>query len=220
MLKGEGLNYIFDIGKPSEFHALKDITVQFGEKKLYGILGPSGSGKSSLLYLLSGLRKPTKGRVIFENNDMWTLSSNELAEFRNKNFGFVFQRHFLINYLTSLENVLVPVNKEFKKYENRAKELLCDLGIEKCINKRPFEMSGGQRQRVAIARALINEPKVVFGDEPTASLDHENAIAVMDFLNSYKSNATIIVVTHDKSILTEADGEIRIIDGTLKEGEY
>lgn len=219
MLRGEGLDYIFDIGKPSEFHALKDISVQFGDKKLYGILGPSGSGKSSLLYLLSGLRKPTKGRVTFENNDIWTMTDNELAEFRNKNFGFIFQRHFLINYLSSLDNVLVPVNKNYKKYESRAKELLCDLGLEKYINKKPFEMSGGQRQRVAIARALINDPNVIFGDEPTASLDHENAIAVMDFLNSYKNHATIIVVTHDSSILKEADGEIHIIDGTLKEGE-
>lgn len=219
MLRGEGLDYIFDIGKPSEFHALKDISVQFGDKKLYGILGPSGSGKSSLLYLLSGLRKPTKGRVIFENNDIWTMNDNELAEFRNKNFGFIFQRHFLINYLSSLDNVLVPVNKNHKKYESRAKELLCDLGLEKYINKKPFEMSGGQRQRVAIARALINDPNVIFGDEPTASLDHENAVAVMDFLNSYKNHATIIVVTHDSSILKEADGEIHIIDGTLKEGE-
>lgn len=219
MLKGEGLNYIFDIGKPSEFQALRDISVQFGDKKLYGILGPSGSGKSSLLYLLSGLRKPTKGRVLFDNNDIWSLKSNELAEFRNKNFGFIFQRHFLINYLTALENVLVPVNKDFKKYEGRAKELLCDLGLESCIKKKPFEMSGGQRQRVAIARALINEPKIIFGDEPTASLDHENAIAVMEFLNSYKNHATIIVVTHDQSILKEADGQIRIIDGSLKEGD-
>ena len=219
MLKGEGLNYIFDIGKPGEFHALKDVSVQFAEKKMYGILGPSGSGKSSLLYLLCGLRKPTKGSVIFNNQDIWDLKTDERAEFRKKNFGFVFQRHFLINYLTALENVLVPTDKEAKKYKERGKELLVRLGLENCINKRPHEMSGGQRQRVAIARALINEPKIIFGDEPTASLDHKSALEVMELLNDYKKEATIIVVTHDESMLTKADGKIKILDGILEESE-
>lgn len=219
MLRGEGLNYIFDIGKPGEFHALKDVSIQFGEKKLYGILGPSGSGKSSLLYLLCGLRKPTKGNVIFNNQDIWGLKADELAQFRKENFGFVFQRHFLINYLTALENVLVPTDKEAKKYKERGEELLVKLGLEKCKNKRPYEMSGGQRQRVAIARALINEPKVIFADEPTASLDHKSALEVMDLLNEYKKKATIIVVTHDESMLSKVDGKIKILDGILEESE-
>ncbi|WP_238883066.1 ABC transporter ATP-binding protein [Clostridium sp. YIM B02551] len=219
MIKGEALNHVFDIGKPGQFHAIKDINITFNSGELYGILGPSGCGKSTLLYLLSGLRRPTSGKVLFDDINIGELNDKELSSFRMKNFGFIFQRHFLVNYLSTLDNVLVPVDKEANKYREFAQEMLCDLGLKELMNKKPYEISGGQRQRVAIARALINRPKVIFADEPTASLDHQNAQSVMNFLSKHKKNATVIVVTHDEAILSKDYEKIHIWDGKLKDGD-
>lgn len=217
MIKIESANLIYDIGKETETYALKNIDLNIRDNKFYGILGPSGSGKSSLLYILSGLKTPSSGRVLYNGADINKIKNKKLSAIRNSDFGFVFQRHFLLDYLTSLQNVLVPLNSNKKEDIIRATFLLKDLGLEKEMNKMPYQMSGGQRQRVAIARALINKPKVIFADEITASLDHKNAFEVMNVLKQYKKETTIIVVTHDESILEGVDEIINIWDGCIRD---
>jgi putative ABC transport system ATP-binding protein len=219
VFKMDNVNMAYDIGKETETYALKNINLSITRNKFYGILGPSGSGKSTLLYLLSGLKKPSSGKVFYNDEDYGAMKDIELSNTRKKDFGFIFQRHFLINYLTSLQNVLVPLNSNKKTDIDRAKELLVLLGMEKEINKKPHKLSGGQRQRVAIARALINNPKVIFADEITASLDHHNAFEVMNVLKTFKDDATIIVVTHDRSILEGADEIINVWDGNISRVE-
>lgn len=219
LLEMKDVNLIYDVGHDEETYALKNINLNIKENCFYGILGPSGSGKSSLLYTLSGLRKVSSGEVLYKGKSYKDIKNREMSLIRNKEFGFIFQRHFLMDYLTSLENVLVPLNSNKKEDIDKAKDLLVRLGLEKEINKRPAKMSGGQRQRVAVARALINDPKVIFADEITASLDHKNAFAVMKVLEEFKGKAAILVVTHDESILSGAEEIIKVWDGTIEDTE-
>ncbi|MFA9398348.1 MAG: ABC transporter ATP-binding protein [Clostridiaceae bacterium] len=215
MFKIENVNLIYDMGKEVQTYALKDINLTLQENKMIGIMGPSGSGKSSLLYVMAGLKKQTSGKVHYDEMDFNKLSAKKAANLRLNQFGFIFQRHFLIDYMTVLENVLTPINSDSKEDKVKALELLNMLKIGHLSNKKPYQLSGGQRQRVSIARALINDPKVVFADELTAALDHESAKEVMDFLNEYKKKALIIIVTHDPSILENADSIINIRDGEI-----
>jgi putative ABC transport system ATP-binding protein len=216
MLRVENVSLIYDLNKESKTYALRNINLKLEENNFYGILGPSGSGKSSLLYTLSALKQPTQGNIYYKDTKLTGLENEKLSEIRKKDFGFIFQKHFLINYLDVLQNVLMPVNSAEKKYVDKAKELLCALGLEKHFNKKPYALSGGQCQRVAIARALINDPKVIFADEITASLDHKSAEDAMKVLQRYRNKATLIVVTHDPSILSGADEIINIWDGEVK----
>lgn len=218
MLKLENVSLIYDIKKETKTFALKNINLKLEDKKFYGILGPSGSGKSSLLYILSALKKPNQGSVSYNDKMINNISSTQLEKIRKKEFGFVFQKHFLISYLNVLQNVLVPVNSNDKKYIEKAMDLLRSLEMDKYINKKPYQLSGGQCQRVAIARALINDPKVIFADEITASLDHKSAEKAMEVIGRFKDKATIIVVTHDPSILKKADEIINIWDGEISDG--
>lgn len=215
MFKIDNVNLIYDIGKEVQTYALQDINLSLQENQMIGIMGPSGSGKSSLLYIMAGLKEPTAGNVFYNDIDFKKLSSKEAAKLRLKEFGFIFQRHFLIDYMTVLENVLTPINSDSKEDKIKALKLLQMLKIDHLSNKRPYQLSGGQRQRVAIARALINDPKVVFADELTAALDHESAREVMNFLNEYKKKALVIIVTHDPSILENTDSIINIRDGEI-----
>lgn len=173
------------------------------------LLGPSGSGKSSLIYLLSGLRRPTSGKVIYAGKDLNNIDTNSLVSIRKNKFGFIFQFHFLIPYLNVIENVLVGTPQVDSSYINKATEMLSQLGIEEHMHKKVHELSGGQRQRVSIARAIISEPEVIFADEPTASLDHKNSVEIFKILKSLKSKSIIVLATHDTSIL---DGTERIIN--------
>jgi putative ABC transport system ATP-binding protein len=216
MLKAENMSLIYDLNKESKTYALRNINLKLEENKFYGILGPSGSGKSSLLYTLSALKNPTQGSIYYRDTKLTGLENEKLADIRKKEFGFIFQKHFLISYLDVLQNVLMPVNSNDRKYVEKAKELLSALGMEKHISKKPYALSGGQCQRVAIARALINDPKVIFADEITASLDHKSAEDAMKVLERFKNKATLIVVTHDPSILSNADEIINIWDGEVK----
>lgn len=219
VLSAEKINLIYDMGKTTQTYAVKDINISLERNMFYGILGPSGSGKSSLLYLLSGLKKPSSGKVTYKGTDISSFSNKDLSKIRKNNFGFIFQRHFLINYMTSLENVLVPLNSNGETDIKKAKELLGQLGLGNDLDKKPYQLSGGQRQRVAIARALINEPKVIFADEITASLDHKNAFEVMNVIKSFCKDTCILVVTHDESILSDADKIIHIWDGSISKVE-
>jgi putative ABC transport system ATP-binding protein len=213
----KNVNMIYDMKKDAQTVALKDVNLSLEGNRLIGILGPSGSGKSSLLYSMAGLRQPTSGRILYNNSDFTGMNSSALAALRRREFGFIFQHHFLINYMTVMENILVPLNLNTKPTRNKAMVMLERLNIGQLANKRPYQLSGGQRQRVAIVRALINNPKVIFGDEPTAALDHKSAREVMTLLEEYTKKAMVVIVTHDESILKNSGMIIRIWDGTISE---
>jgi putative ABC transport system ATP-binding protein len=180
------------------------------EGEFVGILGPSGSGKSSLLYLLSGLKNPTSGTVSFECQNLHSLDDNSRSNLRLRKFGFVFQQPYLLGYLSALENILtVSQDRDF------ALELLHSLGMKAKANRLPHELSGGERQRVCIARALVNRPSVIFADEPTAALDHKNGKAVVELLNQHRGNGSLVMVTHDISMIEQADRKLTISESRL-----
>lgn len=213
---------IYDMEKAEKVYALAGFDLTLPDKGLVGIIGPSGSGKSTLMYCLSTLKKPTDGSIFYNGKDLTSLRDAEREEMRRNQFGFVFQRHFLVPYMSAVDNVTVAASEKSAEINDRAKKLLSGFGLsEREFGKRPAKLSGGQRQRIAIARALINDPKVIFADEPTAALDHENAFAVMEILGEYAKNSLVLVITHDRSILKKADSIVEMWDGdisAIKEG--
>jgi putative ABC transport system ATP-binding protein len=217
LIDGTDLSLIYDIGKEQETYAIRNVNIKLNSGEVVGIVGPSGSGKSSLLYLLSGLKSPTLGTVYYKDNDLESYSEQERSDLRRNHFGFIFQRHFLIDYLTIFDNVLLAsIEKDLTLAKEKTSVLLTRLGMGKLSPKKPAQLSGGQRQKVAIARALINSPSIIFADEPTASLDHEAARDIMDMLEENRDKTTIVVVTHDKSILSNANRVIEMWDGYIK----
>lgn len=210
------ITMIYDMEKTEKIYALKGFDLTLPDKGLIGIIGPSGSGKSTLMYCLSTLKKPTDGQIFYNGTDLVTLKDHERENLRRNEFGFVFQRHFLIPYMNAMDNVTVAAARMGKDVEEQAKKLLSGFGLtEKEFGKRPSKLSGGQRQRTAIARAMINSPKVLFADEPTAALDHENAFSVMAILKEYSEKNLVLVITHDRSILKNADSIIEVWDGDI-----
>jgi putative ABC transport system ATP-binding protein len=189
--------------------ACNDVSLDVKPGEFLGILGPSGSGKSSLLYLLSGLKNPTNGTIKLHGRDLQTLSDTDRAELRRKHFGFVFQQPFLLGYLTALENILAisPTSKQ------RAEDLLAELGLKDKLQRLPHELSGGERQRVCVARALINQPEVIFADEPTAALDHANGEQVVQLINQNRGDGSLVMVTHDPTMLENANRIIGMNNG-------
>lgn len=206
---------VYDLGKEDVTHALKNVNYRHGGRGLLGIIGPSGSGKSSMLYLMSGLKTASSGEVRYQGRDLGKMTEDSRASLRRREFGFVFQRGYLLEYLSVLDNVLVPVNDSSEPMKRKAMELLDRLGMAKLVRKMPYQLSGGQRQRVSIARALINSPEVLFADEPTSALDHKTAFEVMELFSEIAGEKLVIVVTHDRSILGNASEVIRIWDGKL-----
>jgi len=200
----------FDHGR--EVFACQDVDLEVRPNEFLGILGPSGSGKSSLLYLLSGLKVPTSGTISFEGRDLSHMGDEERSRLRLSEFGFVFQQPYLLGYLTALENVLVPVPNA---NADHAMELLENLGIGHKSHRKPHELSGGERQRICVARALVARPKVIFADEPTAALDHANGSQAVALLNRLRGDGSLVMVTHDQSMLEEADRIVRLVDGKV-----
>lgn len=198
-------------------HAVADVTLMLPPTGVVGIMGPSGSGKSSLLYLLSGLKRPTSGSVRYGDLEMTTLGEAGLARLRRQRFGFVFQQPFLLNYLTARENVLAAAAPGDREADARAEALFTALGIAAYRDRFPYHLSGGERQRLCVARAMVNRPEVIFADEPTAALDHANGHAVIDLLFGYRERGLVIVVTHDPEMLTGADAVHRMRDGRLED---
>jgi putative ABC transport system ATP-binding protein len=196
-----------------EVFACRNVDLEVLPGEFLGILGPSGSGKSSLLYLLSGLKTPTSGTVTFEGRNLATLGDEARSKIRLKQFGFVFQQPFLLGYLTAIENV--SVTTPGRDALPQASELLASLGIGSKAHRYPHELSGGERQRVCVARALLGKPKVIFADEPTASLDHVNGAQVVHLLNQHRGTGSLVMVTHDPSMLSEADRIVELSDGVL-----
>ena len=212
MLQAEHLTLTYRDGT-STLDAVHDVSLTIEDHQFVGILGPSGSGKSSLLYLLSGLRKPTSGEVYLDDRPYSRMSDRERVALRRTEFGFVFQQHFLINYLTALENVMVAAAVQDRAHAAQAMALLADLGMKDKLHRFPYELSGGERQRVAIARAMIHRPRVIFADEPTGLLDRRTGLQVMSLLRSYREQGSLIAVTHNPEILSEADLVVTLRDG-------
>ena len=198
-----------------EVFACRDVDLTIGANEFVGILGPSGSGKSSLLYLLSGLKNPTTGVVAIDDKSYVSSSDAERSRLRLEQFGFVFQQPFLLGYLTALENVLL-VDPSPADAVERAMGLLEDVGLAVKAHRMPAELSGGEKQRVCVARALFSSPKVVFADEPTASLDHASGSAVIRLLDE-RRQGSLVVVTHDPSMLEKADRVLQMEDGVVVE---
>jgi putative ABC transport system ATP-binding protein len=216
MFEIKDITMIYDMEKEEKVYALGGFDLMLPDRGLVGLIGPSGSGKSTLMYCLSTLKLPTKGEILYNGRELTRLKISEREILRREEFGFVFQRHFLVPYMSALDNVLVASAKNQKQVMAKAKELLYSFGLgDNEAGKRPAKLSGGQRQRTAIARAMINNPKVLFADEPTAALDHENAFAVMDILKEYSKENLVIVITHDHSILKDADMIVEMWDGKL-----
>ena len=192
--------------------ALDNINLEIKKGEFVAIIGESGGGKSTLLSVLSTLLKPSEGNIVYEGTNYKDIKN--IDTFRRQNIGFIFQFHYLINYLSVKENINLANEKASKQ---EILELLKSLGIENLIDKYPNEISGGQRQRVAIARALINNPKVIFADEPTGNLDSKNSLNVFELFSTLaKKGTTIIVATHDKELALKADITYEVKDGKLK----
>jgi lipoprotein-releasing system ATP-binding protein len=192
--------------------ALDNINLEIKKGEFVAIIGESGSGKSTLLSVLSTLLKPSEGNIVYEETNYKEIKN--IDTFRRKNIGFIFQFHYLINYLSVKENINLANEKASKQ---EIFDLLKSLGIENLIDKYPNEISGGQRQRVAIARALINNPKVIFADEPTGNLDSKNSLNVFELFSTLaKNGTTIIVATHDKELALKADITYEVKDGKLE----
>jgi len=196
-------------------HALSAITLRLGPTGFHGVIGPSGSGKSSLLYVLAGLRRASIGDVAFDGSGYRHMSDAQLAALRRERFGFVFQQPYLIGYLTARENVMAACGSGDVAPATHVDGLFEALGIAHLRDAYPHQMSGGERQRVCVARAMANSPSVIFADEPTASLDHTNGHAVMDLLSSYRDRGMVIVVTHDLEMLAGAERIVRMRDGVI-----
>jgi len=200
--------------------ALNDISLEFFRGKVYCLLGTSGSGKSTLLNLIAGLEKPTKGTILFKGKPLESLNESQLALYRQRYVGFVFQSYNLLPALTALENVTLPLifRKVPKRIRNaKAKEMLDAVGLSNRGRHKPNELSGGQQQRVSIARAFVNNPEVIFADEPTGNLDTKTTLEMMDLITDIARthNQTLLIVTHDLEIAEYADQIIRIKDGGI-----
>jgi lipoprotein-releasing system ATP-binding protein len=203
---------------------LKGIDLEIYEGEFVSIIGASGSGKSSLLYILGLLDKPTEGEVFFEGEKIDYSNDKRLSYLRNSKIGFVFQFHYLVQELSLLDNVILPAIKKgvpIKEARERAMVLLERLGLKGKENRKPYEISGGEMQRTAIARALINQPKVLLADEPTGNLDSTNTQRVMDiFKEINKSQTTIVMVTHEIDLARQTKRIVELRDGSVIREEY
>ena len=206
-----------------ETKVLRGIDIDIKQGEFSVIIGRSGSGKSTLLYILSLLDRPTSGEVLFENCNTKTFSEKMDSYCRLKHFGFVFQDYALLPELTALENVILPLMMSEEKWDNITKKgfsVLEQVGLSEKPNNYPSQLSGGEKQRVAIARAIINNPKILFADEPTANLDSKRADEIINLLfDLNKKGLTIMLVTHEEKYIQRADRIIEISDGVIKEGK-
>ncbi|MDD2731945.1 MAG: ABC transporter ATP-binding protein [Candidatus Pacebacteria bacterium] len=219
LIKLENVSKIFRLGE-IELAVLKEINLEISSGSFVTIMGPSGSGKSTLMYLLGLLDIPSKGRILLEGSDVSKFTEDELAKFRGRKIGFVFQQFNLLPNLTALENVMLPMifqGIDEDKRKEKALSLLNSLNLDKRINHRPSELSGGEQQRIAIARSLANDPEILIADEPTGNLDSSTGKIIMEIFEKLHSEnkKTIIVVTHDPNIARYSKEVINIKDGQI-----
>ena len=221
IIKVENLCKTYGSGN-SEVKALDNVSFSVEKGEFLAIIGPSGSGKSTLLHMLGGVDKPTSGKVIVNGQDVYALGEDELAVFRRRQVGLIYQFYNLIPVLNVTENITLPVLMDGRKVnKERLKELLGILGLSDRKNNLPNQLSGGQQQRVSIGRALMNAPAVVLADEPTGNLDSKNSHEIVELLkmSNRKYNQTLIVITHDESIALQADRIIAVEDGHIVKDE-
>ncbi len=207
----------YDLGG-EKLQILKGISVTINQGELVAIVGPSGSGKSTLMHIMGLLDKQSEGRVELAGNDVSGLNEVELAKMRNQYIGFIFQQFNLLSRTSALENVLLPTiyNETPTDHTASAKQILTDLGLGERLKNYPNQLSGGQQQRVAIARALVNDPAVIFADEPTGNLDSKSGHEVIEILKKLNSEGrTIVIVTHDLELAKMAHRTIKIFDGEI-----
>ena len=207
---------------PQMVEVLKGINLEVIPGEIVVIMGPSGVGKSTLLHLIGGLDRPTEGEVIIDGDDLFSLKDKDLAVFRNNAIGFVFQFHHLLPEFTALENVMIPGmmhHREIAPVEDKAQQILSDIGIANRLGHKPSELSGGEQQRVAVARALINNPRLVLADEPTGNLDKNNSEALYELILELNKtlNQTFIIVTHNELMAKHAGRVIELEDGQIKQ---
>ncbi|URN41789.1 MULTISPECIES: ABC transporter ATP-binding protein [Peptoniphilus] len=217
IVRVENLSKIYGSGE-NLVRAIDDVNLKIEKGEFIAIVGPSGSGKSTLLHLLGGVDNPSSGKIFIDGNDISKYTSKELALFRRRKVGLIYQFYNLIPNLTVRHNIELPIKLDKRKINN---EVLLDivrkLGIEDKLDSFPSELSGGQQQRVAIARSLIYSPSLVLADEPTGNLDRENSREIIEILKYFNRTLkqTIIVITHDESIALEAERVITIVDGKV-----
>ena len=203
-----------------ELQVIKSVNLEINNKEVVSIVGPSGAGKSTLLHILGTLDKPDKGLIEYEGKDITLLKQKDLDLFRNKNIGFVFQFHNLLPEFTAIENVSIPgllYNKDENEVSQKAEHLLETLGLIDRFKHKPSELSGGEQQRVAVARALINDPKIIFADEPSGNLDSKNADELHQLIFDLRdsTNQSFVIVTHNKSLAQGSDRMLTITDGCI-----
>jgi lipoprotein-releasing system ATP-binding protein len=201
---------------------LKGIDLDIGSGEMVTIVGPSGAGKSTLLHLIGTLDLPTEGRILYAGQDVTRLGSSDLAEFRNRSIGFVFQFHHLLPEFTALENVMMPgLIRGRRRFEGRAKQLLDEVGLSERLTHRPGELSGGEQQRVALARALLMEPKLVLADEPSGNLDSQTSASVhsLFFDLNRRHGITFLIVTHSRDFADMMSRRVSMKDGRIVSDE-
>jgi lipoprotein-releasing system ATP-binding protein len=220
ILQATNLVKDYKISKDKYLRVLDGINLEILKGEVISIVGASGAGKSTLLHLLGTLDKPTDGEVYYEGENVFDLSSDKLARFRNTRIGFVFQFHHLLPEFTAVENTALASmisGRSYKSVFDNAKKLLEDVGLGERLDHKPSELSGGEAQRVAIARALINSPSVVFADEPTGNLDSKNSGEIMKLIFGLreKYNQTFLIVTHNEGFASLADRTLKMVDGKI-----
>lgn len=221
ILRVENLTKIYGKGE-NEVRALDGVSFSVEKGEFVAVIGPSGSGKSTLLHILGGVDRPTSGRVLMDGKDVYAQNEEQLAIFRRRQVGLIYQFYNLIPVLNVTENITLPVLMDGQKVNrDRLKELITTLGLTDRENHLPNQLSGGQQQRVSIGRALMNAPAVVLADEPTGNLDSKNSREIVDLLkiSNEKYGQTLIVITHDESIALQADRIISIDDGKITRDE-
>jgi len=222
VIQTSGLGKVYP-GYAARVEALKNINLEIHGGEFLAVLGPSGSGKSTLLYVLGCLDRPTEGSLVVDGKRTTGLTDSELSYLRGEKFGFVFQERNLLPTMTVLDNVMLPAlirakGRNYAEIEQRARELIGRVNLAYRIDHMAIHLSGGEQQRVAIARALINDPEVIFADEPTGSLDSVAAENVMDLLSAlHKRGITVVLVTHEESFTKYATRMMRLVDGSIVE---